>query len=865
MRPTEATGTSGCAHDRLGVVGAGVIGQSADFEVEPGAHAGFSVLASPSLVTAGESLNAFVTPVDAWGNTTTWTGTITAVDDGGGVDSFVCEPGPVVVCAVRVLRAGLARTLTLTDDLGKQGTSNPYRVSPGLASVLGVTPDTLHLEAGRPTGITFSLADSFGNEVTDAAVDLSDLAIDDPRHEASCVLGGDGLRCALFTATDATSLSVAATVQLAPSGTLRLQGSTAPLDVFNGPLASAVVQPDATRVRAGVPLGVGVQALDAWGNAYLARDDDDLWLTDLTGSLTPVGLTLGADGSGRADVVLSRAGRTALIAFRGDTAYGVSPSIDVDAADAVGLAVTLDTPWVFVGDAVTVRVEALDAFGNRARHDENILVSSDAGLVSAPSLPMFNGLAVGAISWTASRASDVLRAVSGEGGGFSGASAPVLVARRCAPGPTIDVTLAGGSDVVCRDALGDASVSASFVGSSPASGAAITVRGVREVGGDAVYGAAPVQVLPVHGDGRHTLRTLVAQDDGCGVEGTEVVWIGADDGSVVGPVMVSVAPDILDLDGTQTASVQVADAVTCRGTPAAGASLHLRTTRGALPGLLPTGGGLRLLLDGAGAGTTTLDVQDDLTGGVGAVVAWDDAASGGASFEVLGDHQLPEVWTQDPKGPLSLVTDQIVVEFSEPIDPITVELAGVEVQGAPALGVVSLDLSEGGRVLTLSLDSTVGLTSSGWVLLLGDTFADLYGNRLAGGWDGQPRLYEGLFGGTDATDPINSCSVDVLAFAPDGDDGDAEHADQASLAFSSASSPAWWVVSVQAEDGSVIRQHHVPPSARFGVWSWDGRDVDGAIVDDGTYTLSVRAEGARGGLGAPCARDVEVAQEAGTP
>ncbi len=865
VRPTEATGTGRCANDRLVVVGAGVTGQSVDFEVQPGAHAGFSVLASPSQVTAGESLNAFVTPIDAWGNTTAWTGSITSVDDGGGVDSFSCQPGAVVVCSVRVLQAGLARALTLTDDGGNQGTSNVYSVSPAAPSVLAVTPDARRWEAGSASTIAFALTDEFDNAVTDASVDLSDLAVDDPQHEVSCVLGGQGLRCSLFTATDATSLSVSATVRLTPSGDVRLVGSTETLAVFNGPLASAVVMPDATRVRAGVPLGVSVTGLDAWGNPYLVRDNDALWLTDGTDALTPVGLTLGPDASGRADVVFSRAGRTAVLAGRGASVFGTSPPIDVDAADAVGLSVSLDTPWVFVGDAVTVRVEALDVYGNRARHDENIVVSSDSGLVSSAPLPMFNGLAVGDVQWSASSASDVVRVASGEGGGLSGASDVVPVLRHCAPSPTIDATVAGGSPVVCHDARGVASVSASFVGSTPTVGAAITLRGVREVGGAAVFGAAPVQVLEVTGDGLHTLRTLVAQDNGCGVEGTEVVWSGADDGSVVGPVVLSVAPDILDLDTTPTASVHVSGAVTCRGTPASGAALKLRSNRGELPGLVPTGAGLRVLLDGAGAGTVALDVSSDATGGVGEVVAWDQAAWGTASFEVLGDHLLPEVWTQDPKGPMTQPTDQIVVEFSEPMDPITVNSGAFEIQGTPELGVTALGLSNGGRVLTLSLDTTIGVTSNGWVLLLGDTFADLYGNRLAGGWDGVPRLYEGLFGVSDSSDPISACSVDHALFAPDGDDGSAEHADEVALSFSSASSPAWWVVSVQDDAGDVIRQHHVPPSARFGVWSWDGRDVDGAIVPDGTYTIRVRAEGARGGLGLPCARDVDVAQESGTP
>lgn len=126
-----ATGEADCLVDRILSV-SGPPGESPEVTVAPGPLSAFEVEVSPTTVTAGEQeLNAFVTPVDAFGNLVAWSGTLTVEDTLGGVGEVDCVPGPTTWCRVQPLVAGTEVRLLVEDQDGMAGTSNPYTVLPG--------------------------------------------------------------------------------------------------------------------------------------------------------------------------------------------------------------------------------------------------------------------------------------------------------------------------------------------------------------------------------------------------------------------------------------------------------------------------------------------------------------------------------------------------------------------------------------------------------------------------------------------------------------------------------------------------------------------------------------------------------------
>ncbi len=868
VTPTRATGVAFCPQMQLETTAGAPDGSSEPFEVAAGPLVRFDVgLAEVGPFAAGDSVTVSFTPVDAYGNLAVWASQAVTVDtfedadddgvpDGptGGVAASACTLGGVRLCGVRLRKAASLQRLSITDISGINGATGRFDVVPGLPAGLRLDADTLAWTAGEPVRVTVNVEDAYGNAISpaDAALALGDAGIEvsDPRDEVTCAAPSPLVRdCALTTAATTSVTVRAPAVPL----TRRLDG----VIVSNGPLAAVEVTLAPGPYVAGAPFDVTVAGRDAFGNAVTTLAGATVDLADATATLSPASATLGADGSTSAAARVRRAGVTAVTATLHGVS-GVSAPFTVVAGPATRLDVALDQPWAFVGATTEVLVQALDDDGNRAETSGAVSLASRAGAAAPVSGNLVNGVGVFNVVWSAPALSDVLDASLTASPTVAGDSGPVAVASDCTDGPVADVSFAGSDfGLVCVDAAGEGSVTASLVGSAATPGQSLSRWGLV-VDGVGVLGATPSVTVPLAGGpGARDARAFVAQADGCGAEVAAVVYAGPDDGTVVGPVAL-MSSGALVAGQTGVASLGVVAATTCRRAPAAGALLHVRTDLGELVGPSPTGRGLALTLDPSGSASFGLDASTTPSGGFARVVAWsDDAGGGDVLVPISGDASSPVVWSQSPQGAFVVPVDEVRVVFSEAMDDRTLSPASVALLGAGAPAVTDVVLDVDGVTATVSLAGPVAPGTS-WTLQLLPAVTDVAGNGLAGTWGALPAAYRGAFGQAGQVDGVGACSRDRDAFSPDGDDAAGIEADTVTLSFSSPTAPAWWVVSVRDEVGTVVRQTHLPPAGAVDAWVWDGRDQDGRVVPGGTYTLRVEPEGNLGNRGSSCTRSVDV-------
>ncbi len=383
----------------------------------------------------------------------------------------------------------------------------------------------------------------------------------------------------------------------------------------------------------------------------------------------------------------------------------------------------------------------------------------------------------------------------------------------------------------------------SVAGAAPIAGYAMALGLATDVG------ATPVVAVDVPGIGRYDLDLLVAQTDGCGAELATTGWVGLADGEPVGPI--PLAPDDLVVDAvTGATDVHLDGVLDCDGQPAAGGTVLIRTDLGDLTGVAPTGTGLAVTLDGTGSAIVTLGAGTADAGGVATIRAWTAAgtAAGEAAVAVIGDEREPVVWYQDPEGATAGIADDVRVTFSEPVGPVSA--ADVDLIGPAGPLALTVSLADA-STLVVTPDKPLDLTTHAYTLVVSSAVDDLAGNGLDGAFFGSPTDWVGELGAVGGPVDGATCTPLLLAFRPDGDDGAGIDADRAPIAVSAASQPDTWRLEVADGSGTlrVDRIHAVGPS---DVVTWDGRDADGQVVPNGSYTLTITPLDAAGTPGAGC-------------
>jgi hypothetical protein len=380
-------------------------------------------------------------------------------------------------------------------------------------------------------------------------------------------------------------------------------------------------------------------------------------------------------------------------------------------------------------------------------------------------------------------------------------------------------------------------------------------------GGEAQMSLGSAFDVALEGLGEHQLRYLLVDVAGCGQEGRETVWLGPDDGSIVGDVPVVISSGTLRAGSDDVLDVFVGPALDCRDGLAVGRSLHARVSRGELVDAVPTGEGLGVALDEDATVTLTWSAVSVQTGGVSSLLVWEDegVAYGRVEQTITGDDLAPQVWTQDPSGQWEGVCSEVTLVFSEPMRSDTFNFEDLAVSGAevasyewsPDETSVSLVLSEPLSVMTTVHD------------VVGSEITDWSGNTLDGGWTGEEGTeYRGRFGAVGGASASNTCGLaadSVRTFRPDGDPGIGPESEQVFIASEAELSPAWWVLSVRKGSGlDVVRRQRYPALSASWEGEWDGRDMSGEVVPNGPYVLEVQVVDAVGNVGEACEINVSV-------
>ncbi|MCO4743409.1 MAG: hypothetical protein KC912_01385 [Proteobacteria bacterium] len=845
---------SSCEEERISVVG-GLSGSSEPLQVLPGPASRFDVVATPSTVTAGESsLQVVATPTDAWGNDAAWSGSPVLTDSVGGLAGFDCVVDGLVVCTAQPLIAGADIELTVDGGDGVVGVSDPYTVLPGAPVSLSVKVIDDPVVADTPAAVQVRVHDVFSNELDGGGFAPDAFAISANGSRISCTpLVSPDLAaiygCPLRTADSAVVLSV----ELVGFG---LSGVAQSVAVINGALTDVALSPQQGVIPAGQDLAVDLMGHDAWGNPFIVGTDRTVDVADNLGGFSPTSVVL--DGAGAAQVVVqpSVAGAMQIEASQGGVVLGSSTVVTVTPAAPTSLSIVLVDPWAWVGTPVDVAVRALDAFGNVADESGVVTVSSASGSAASTPISLVDGLGAGTLTWSSPHFDEQVDAA---GLGLAGTVQGYLVVEDCGgSGPSAALEFATGHDGVCavdQSGVAELSLASSAAGSRPLS--TFAVRSER----GAVIGGTSLVSIDLFDWGAHALVGLAAADDGCASEAAVTAWLGPDDGSPVGALMLSANLATVEA-GVEQTTVQLSGALTCGGLAADGAAVRVRADRGAILGASALGTGLHTTIDAAGEGTFIADLSTAVEGPellVSADVA-SGAARGSTVVGVSGDLQSPVVWDMSPRGLTAGSVDTLHLTLSEPIDEATVLTAHFDLVGPSSARVQFARLLADGRTIELSLQSAVDAGAGLWTLTLDPAVADLAGNGLDGLAQGSVSAFVGVFGPSTVEAPaVSSCGPSTVAFRPDGDDGLAEEADQVVFSVQAAAEPTLWRLSVFDATARLVRRSSFTPTGAVEDLVWDGRDQSGAVVEDGAWTIEIDAEDADGNVGASCSQSVSVA------
>lgn len=842
----EATGTAACDTDALLSV-SGPSGESERVEVRAGAVDHFDVVVNPSEVVAGAGvLNIFVTPVDRYGNLAAGAGTsLTLTESNGELLNASCVGTTPIFCTATPLKAGGELVLSVVDTLGTAGSSNPHTVLAAEAQTLSAAFDATALTAGEAALLRVDARDAYGNAAVvagEAQVTVDGAAVPCEARESDDE-GRAVLACTFTEATDSLVASVAVDALTTQTDAVR---------VDNGPLALAEVSLGSASVGAGEPVTVALRGTDAWGNPYLVQDDAVVELYDDTGTLSVDSVALGGTGEASLVASVTAAGSTVVHVAQGGEELGASEPLQVVPGAAADLVIVASSPWAFVGDEVTLRVEARDAWGNPSPTE------AVATLSSTVDDPVELSLSTGSASVVRVYASSLTDALGAEADGLGSATRELVVARDCGEGSPIPAIAFGeeSTAIACADADEQAVVSVSLAGST---GSQPVARGLVALGNEPVDALSGAQ-LALDGIGRHAVSAFVVDTAGCGAQRTAEAWVGLPDGSPTGPLQLATSAAVLPV-ATGTAVLTVDDVRDCAGDVAAGETLFARVDRGELPGLTATGAGLSVTTDTAGDAAFTLDLSDVRSGGPARV--WLTTANGSAAASVpllvSGDLKKPQVVRVAPSGLLAAATDRLTVELTEPMLASSVVPGAFRIDGPVSIGIAEATLASDARFVELVLATPVDPADGTFSAVVTRELRDLTGNRLDGTYTGESYDFAVQLGAVPApADGPEACSVDRERFRPDGDDGPEDEADGASLLWSASAASGERLLEVLTADGNRVRADVLVSASLGQSWWWDGRDDSGRVVPDGLYTLQVSLRDEHGNEVYGCAADTRV-------
>lgn len=858
---TTATNSIDCAENAIQVVGT-TSGSSDAFEVDPAEVDAYQVDVSPGRVVAGTGeLRVAVRARDVYGNVDRTYGedvSLTLRDDLGGLDAAAgigsqeC-PGffeGYQICTARLWRAGEAVRVTVSGSDGIQGESNPLVVTPGPLSDLTVEVSGTVI-AGEAFDVRVLPQDAWTNVITtDPSVDP--YTFDGKEGEITCTWNAaavyDAWRtfsCTTCTGADPEVLTVS--VDSAGGHAAR---ETDPFVVHNGQMASVSLAglSAGAQIPAGRAFPLTVDAFDACGNPYTYQPwGAGLDLLDRSGTLSPTAILVDALGHAAFNASATRAQEDNQITVTSaGLTVGVSPLFDVIPGALDTLDATLDQPWTWVGTPRRLDVRAVDAWGNvLPDFDTPVTVASSLGTTDDIVLDTFvEGVASVDLEFVAPGVDDTLLLACPD--------LPAYVTVRpldvLQPDCGVEaVLLVDGleEEVLCRPPGGTVTSSLDTTGST---GTGLTFYFLAD--GEVLARTTATYFLTEWTeDGARTLQAVAFDPSACGAMDEALVWVAQDDGQPAGPVtLTSTNPEIRVGSPTAGATTILVTAQDCTGDVASAGTLFVRSDLGDwASGLSPTGAGLAMTLDPLGAGSASLTVEYGVYGGTATVRAGrlDGAAVGSVTVEAKGDNAPPHVLAIQPQGSSTVpITDTVSVWFDEEMSETSLEFPASAVTLLDADGVpIPFDQSWDAADLRIDLllHDPIDPSSNAYFVGVSTQARDLSGNRLDGAWTGTYSSFTTWMGDV-ATGAVTllGCTADTTVLRSDGDDvPGTEEADRLLVTAAADGTPAWWRMTVATEAGEAMLTRWTPATSATEDIEWDGRGVDGKVVANGLYVVTI--------------------------
>ncbi len=830
-----------CEENRLLAYASGVGESRSDaFEVTAGEVDHYVVSVTSPEVTVGlVPAIVVIQAKDAWSNLTT--GTVEALefrDSAGGLERGAGEVyclgsgGGQQICTAALVVAAEGVTLSVTDQAGRTGVSNPFDVLAGEPAGLIATVGDTDVVAGSSFPVLLGFLDAWGNSapwgaaVPEFSDDTGSIVCAFERSASE----GEYYGCTITIADPATE------VRVAVDG---LEALADVLNVINGEIARVDIEGLAASYVAGGSISVTLRAADAWGNPYLEQSDSTLLLRDSSGTWSPPTAELDSSGVVQTTGTVTSAGDgLRLFVSHYGVDVGQSSSFSVVSGEGQSLELVVP-PWIEVDEVGEVEVVVRDAWLNVATtYEGSVEIVATNGLCDATTASGFvAGVAVAELVCAAPGLAEVLVAESGEGL-LASSEVMDIVDLGCVDGPVAALSFAGRAEAVTCLESGEATVDVD-AGASLGGAESIVLYHFDESDGAAVRTLVSSTSFSWDAVGIRRVRALVVDGEACGALAEAYAYVG-EGTQPTGELLVDVADSTVSAGGATTVSFQARD---CTQDLSPITTFWVRADLGELTGASATGGGLQVSTDATAEASLGWSFPTAYSG-TATVTVVSTSAAGTASIAVDSDSARPTVVSVDPQGYTSRGVGLIEVRFSEPMLSATSDATIARISDASG-SVVDFTWSWPDDQ-TLELVPAVALETgvTAWtVTLLSGATRDADGNRLDGAFSGTASDFTVWFGAVPIEVlPITSCTTDVLRFSPDGDVGLGEEADQVALIPTySLGTPEDWELRVDDDSGVEV---YVGRWSGAAAPTWDGRGLDGRVVDSGRYALRLYARDA---------------------
>jgi adhesin/invasin len=355
--------------------------------------------------------------------------------------------------------------------------------------------------------------------------------------------------------------------------------------------------------------------------------------------------------------------------------------------------------------------------------------------------------------------------------------------------------------------------------------------------------------------GIYTVTLKVVDSGGFSDTSWMKVYVGGT-GEPAGSITLTPADWTLPADGASSTTITSGVITDALGNVVAdGTKITVFADRGTISGFVDAGSEAGLQATTVG-GVITFQLKAGTQPGLATVRAKATAAEGAVVVTFTGVGKRPFVTGFSPTGQQTANPTAVTVTFSEDINPGTLTGFSLTLSGSltgPVAGSVSYQPST--RTATFAVEGPIDVTGEVYTVVVSHDVQDPDGLGLDGNFNGQDDGasddFVFVFGAlADGVAP----SVTSLTVAPDPFSPDQDGVEDTTQITIAATDVARWQATI-VSGGVVVRTIVVTSGLTT---TWDGRDESGAVVEEGTYDITVTAWDAAGNASSPSSGTVEV-------